>query len=338
MRKVILILLLIKCCTVGHTQIITGTILDQYSNSPIDYALVYFNGTFVGTYSDQNGYFKLDISKNRLMPLTISALGYYSVTVSVLSADTVLLVYLKPKTFELKEIIVTASPKDIEKAKKARKANLQIFKKEFLGRTANSMKCEITNENDILLSYNQDNQILRAFCSNPVSVNNKALGYRITYYLDNFEYCRKNNSLIMSGNIVFNEDISIKDRQRSVFERRRKTAYLGSKMQFFRELWAKNLDSAGFKVKNRLNGKLSSGELVVRNDSISKYLVFRENPLIVRYYSKGGGSLFTGIKKYVYFDKNGYFDGNGVSLDGEMAEQRIADWLPYEYSVKRNNR
>lgn len=39
-------------------------------------------------------------------------------------------------------------------------------------------------------------------------------------------------------------------------------------------------------------------------------------------------------RKFVYFDKNGYFDPSGIMWSGELARQRIADWLPYEYSVR----
>jgi hypothetical protein len=39
-------------------------------------------------------------------------------------------------------------------------------------------------------------------------------------------------------------------------------------------------------------------------------------------------------KDFVYFDKRGYFDPFAISREGEMAKQRISDWLPYEYSIK----
>ena len=37
----------------------------------------------------------------------------------------------------------------------------------------------------------------------------------------------------------------------------------------------------------------------------------------------------------VCFDKQGYFDPLGISWTGEMARQRIADLLPYDYSMKK---
>lgn len=36
-------------------------------------------------------------------------------------------------------------------------------------------------------------------------------------------------------------------------------------------------------------------------------------------------------------DENGYFDPSGINRKGEMAIQRIADWLPYEYNIELRN-
>jgi hypothetical protein len=33
-------------------------------------------------------------------------------------------------------------------------------------------------------------------------------------------------------------------------------------------------------------------------------------------------------------NSSGYFDPSGISWEGEMARQRIADLLPFEYSLK----
>jgi hypothetical protein len=82
MRRLTLLLIFINLSTSAFNQVIKGTILEEKIKKAICFATVYFNGTFVGTSSDENGHFELNISKNRLMPLTISAIGYYSVTLS----------------------------------------------------------------------------------------------------------------------------------------------------------------------------------------------------------------------------------------------------------------
>ena len=115
------------------------------------------------------------------MPLTISSLGYYSTTFNDFSTDKIHRIYLVPKIFELNVVIISARAYARE-----RRANLKIFKNEFLGKTVNSLSCEIVNEDDIILTYDSDNDTLKAFCSNPILVENKALGYSVTYFMDKF--------------------------------------------------------------------------------------------------------------------------------------------------------
>jgi hypothetical protein len=327
MRKLILLFLFINFYLAAYNQVIKGTILDKNTKSVINFASVYFNGTFVGTNSDQNGYFELDISKNTSMPLTISALGYYSVTLNDFPADKALLIYLTPKVFELKEVVVNAKSHAWE-----RKANLKLFKNEFLGTTGNALYCEITNENDIMFISDSDNDTLKAFSLKPILIDNRALGYKITYFLDKFEFYKESASLFFTGNIIFREDSTTKKIQKQRFERRRKYVYLGSRMQFFRALWENNLDSAGFFALDSSFAKLNYNKIVIQTDSL-KYLKYPEN-LGISYYTRFPTSYIIFLKEYVYFDKNGYFDPSGISWEGKMSKQRIADWLPYEYSIK----
>ena len=93
---------------------------------------------------------------------------------------------------------------------KDRKANLKLFKKEFLGSTTNSRNCEILNEDDISFNYGSDRDTLKAYALKPILIFNRALGYKITYYLDIFEYTRKSNGLSFTGSIIFTEDLATK--------------------------------------------------------------------------------------------------------------------------------
>ena len=184
MKKLSLLLLFLSFNLIAYNQIVKGTIFDANDKSRIYSASVYFNGTFGGTLSDQDGNFEIDVTKHSSMPLTISALGYYSETVTDFSRGKPLMVYLKPKLFEINEVVVEAKSHSRE-----RKANLYLFKQEFLGTTPNSMACEIQNENDIKFIYDS-NDTVKAYATNPIIIINKALGYKITYFLDRFEYIK----------------------------------------------------------------------------------------------------------------------------------------------------
>jgi hypothetical protein len=199
MRRIgLLSILLTHIFINSSSQIIKGTIKDKYSNDIINFASIYFSGTSMGINSDQSGFFELDVSKYTSMPLSISALGYLSVTLTQFYTDTTLQIYLIPKVFKLNEVVITAKANS-----KFRKAYLEIFKNEFLGTSQNAMNCKIKNEKDITLIM--DNGTLKAFASKPIQINNKALGYEITYYLDKFELSKKTKSLEFIGNIIFKD-------------------------------------------------------------------------------------------------------------------------------------
>jgi len=324
MKKLKLVFLFVILCATAFNQVIKGTIFDQKTDSVICFATVYFNGTFVGTSSDLNGKFRLNISKNVSMPLTISAVGYYSVTLTDFSTSEPLVIYLKPKTYDLSEAVI--SSKSLERK---RRRNLILFKEEFLGITDNAQECEILNEKDITFNYDSDDDTVKAFALKPILVENKALGYKITYYLDKFEYYKRKEATFFSGNIIFQEDATTEETQKHLAEMR-KNAYLGSRMHFFRALWSNDLKSNGFTVNNSSYQSLLPKEIVIQPYN-NKYLSYIEN-LYVDYGKSVSYIHF--LKKNVYFDKTGYFDPSGINWKGRMAMQRIADWLPYEYSIE----
>ena len=326
MKKLLVLFLFINFYISAYSQIIRGTILDKNTKGAIDFATIYISGTYLGTYSDKDGNFELDISKYASLPLTISALGYYSVTLTKSANSDKNIIYMTPKVFELEEVVI----KD-KSLKNKRKNNLKLFKNAFFGLTPNASQCEIINENDITFNYNSDKDTLKAFASKPILIENKALGYRITYFLDKFELYKSNQSFFFIGNIIFNEDLTNDKIQKQLYVNRRK-AYLGSRMHFFRALWSNSLDANGFAIKNSVNLDLYYNNIVIQEDSLLKCINY-SNKLCICYNSTTPNSYIIFHGKKVCFDKNGYFDPLVIEWSGQMAKQRIADWLPYEYSI-----
>jgi len=331
MKKILLIALLICISALAYNQVISGTILDKKDKSKICFATVYFNGTFVGTASDINGDFKLDVSKSASMPLTISCIGYYSRTLTDFSTDKPLIIYLEPKDIEVSEVVVAA-----KSLARKRKANLRLFKEEFLGMTAIARNCEIMNEKDISFNYGSDHDTLKAFASKPILIYNKDMGYKISFYLDKFEYYKNNASFSYSGNIIFNEDLTTDETNKQLYEDNRKLSYLGSRMHFFRALWANDLTSSGFDVRNSEDKNLSYDDLVIKEvggikGSLVSYNYYLKYPLKLRIYYGRNLSNIEFRKSKVYFEKSGYYDYSATIWSGEMLTKRIGDTLPYEY-------
>jgi hypothetical protein len=328
MRKLILLFLFFNINLVAYNQVIKGTIFDTKTKSTIYSASVYFNGTSVGTLSDENGNFQLDISKyHPSMPLTISAIGYNSVTLKDFSTTKPNLVYMNPKLFELNEVTVNAKFHGLERSE-----NLTIFRNEFLGTTSNAMNCKITNEDDIRFKYSTNKDTLKAYATKPLQIDNRALGYKITYYLDIFEYDKQSKSFLFKGNIIYREDSTAKGTNKQYFERKRKLAYLGSRIHFFRALWTNDLNSAGFTVRNSANAIIPYDKMVFQQENHKKYLNYPSG-LGISYYSKQPTSHIVFLKESVFFDPSGYFEPDGIIWEGEIARQRIADLVPYDFST-----
>lgn len=326
MKKIILLILLVKFCIAGNSQMIKGTILDKKSGSPVAFATVYFNGTSVGSGSNDKGYFEIDVTKHSSMPLTISALGYYSVILSDYLTNPARVFYLVPKVYQLSEVVVKADPKSVRKAKK----NFGLFKSQFLGQSPNASECEIKNDIDIRLTYDSDKGILEAFSFEPILIKNRSLGYDITYFLDKFEFNPGNNSLLILGNYIYKEDTVLMKSQKESIEKRRESAYLGSRMHFFKSLWENKLDSAEFYVLNLATNKsLRYKDLVIQKNTDLKYLKFN-GKLTIKYKKTNYGTMKLTEEK-AYFDKDGYFDPTAINWGGEMAKQRIGDQLPFGY-------
>jgi hypothetical protein len=327
MRKVILLFLFINIWLPAYNQVIKGTVFDQKTHEAIVSATVYFNGTSVGALTDKDGRFELDVTKNVPMPLTVSTLGYNSATLNYTEYSTgnPVIINLIPKVFELNEVVVKAKPLARE-----RNYNLMVFKNEFLGTSVNAQNCEILNEDDITFNYGSDRDTLKAFAKKPIQIFNKKLGYKITYYLDKFEFYKRSKSFVYKGNLIFNEDLATNNPEKPIYERRRKNSYMGSRMQFFRALWANDLKSTGFVVNNSIIDFLDYSNIVIEAAGQRKYLNYKEN-LGICYYSKLPTSYIVFRKEKVYFEKNGYFDESGIIWEGKMANQRIGEQLPYDY-------
>lgn len=335
MRKFITLILFVGFHLTSYNQTIKGVVLDKKTKEKICFAAIYFNGTFVGTISDINGEFTLNIQHVTSMPLTISSLGYYSTSLSDFYSDKSLIIYLQPKSYDIKEVSVS----DISLVKK-RKANLELFREIFLGTTENALNCEITNEQDISFNYDTDRDTLKAFVSKPIFIKNKALGYNITCYLDKFEYYRKNHSFFYKGNFIFNEDLATETADKYLYKNKRENAYLGSMMHFFRALWANDLLSSGFVVNNSSDKEISQQDIVSQEsiivsdtqNSIRKYIRY---PTKLKIFYHSGSSAIVFSKPKVFFDETGYFD-LGLNWEGDMVERRTGDMLPYDYRINNN--
>jgi hypothetical protein len=101
---------------------IKGVVKDSISGEPIPYVNIWVYGENIGTTSEENGSFSLDIKEEKV--LVFSALGYESKKSS--SKNEIIL--LKPKVFELNEVVVSSAKKNkIIKVNGFKKNKTKVF-------------------------------------------------------------------------------------------------------------------------------------------------------------------------------------------------------------------
>ena len=338
MKKIYLIISFINFIVFAYPQFFKGIIQEVSSNNKLSFVSIYLDGTTVGTNSDVNGYFELDISKNKNLPITISALGYYSVTLNEYSTNKVEIIYLTPKDYQINEVLISA------KYKNRNKKNMKLFKNEFIGKTQNASECEILNENEILFSYDPGGDTLRIYSSKPILINNKALGYHLTYYLDKFEYCKSSKEITIRGNCIFKDDLlEMDDSLKEITTEKRKEAYQGSRMHFFRSLWGGDITSSNrYLMRDSNNVKLDyydlvtvKGRLIEGKDGpeIQYYKYLKSIGKIYIWYLKNKEYSYIDVSKEVFFDKRGYYDPFDIIWYNDMSKQRMADQLPFDFTL-----
>jgi len=328
MKQVLLACLFLSLSQVLSGQILHGRVLDAETQEPIPLASVFFDGTFVGTCTDELGNFELDVSKYKSRPLRISAMGYSPYSLENLDPGKSYSILLTRDLYEIEELTVIGNA-----IAKKRKAYMHIFKSEFIGLTRNARRCYIMNEEDISFNYNSDQDTIRARALKPIEIHNDALGYHLEYHLESFEFVKETQKVSYQGSIVFTYDMAWEGNRSKVFKRRRRYAYTGSGKEFIRKLWQNSLKSSGYSIRDYSKGEVLKYKDVVFLDSLGRKNLKYPGKLEILYYNNFTTIGF--LKEEAFIDQDGFFDPTAIMWSGKMAYQRIADFLPYEYSVGR---
>src|SRR5476651_1316375 len=194
MRPIAILVLLLLFSVCLHAQTVKGRVLRMGSDTAVANAIIYYGGSTAGTIAGDDGSFEL-VAKAQQIPITVSCVGYISTT-TYRQPGKELIVYLKPKLSDLHEVVVHADGM-------SRKDEVAIFIREFIGTSTYAQSCIVTNMDDVSLHYDKKNGVLTAYCDKPIIIENKKLGYNITYYLDEFSRTYKDVHYV--GNFIFKE-------------------------------------------------------------------------------------------------------------------------------------
>ena len=241
---------LLCCCILTSSSLLAGTlsgvVFTADQRKPVHLASVFFSNTSVGTVTDSAGRFTIYNAPSGKYDLVVSYVGYETAvqTIETDKQTSPLTIYLKLKPKELDNVVIEPFEKD----------NWQkwgtFFTERFLGLTANATQCKIVNYKAIQFRYYKKSKRLIAFSNEPLRIDNHALGYRITYQLENFEYNFSTQMQLYQGYPLFEETTAKEDSKKlRNWEANRANAYEGSVMHFMRSLYRNQLIENGFEVR-----------------------------------------------------------------------------------------
>ncbi len=237
--------LLFLCDLPAAAQVsISGTVLNQADKKGIANASVFLNNATIGTTSDTSGHFVLSIGKPGKYELVISAVGFERYHEAIITSnDPVDLgkIELPARPIALQEVHINSG----RNANWQR--NYQWFKDAFLGTTSLAEDCKIVNPDVLGFIYRSKTDSLMVRADDFLIIENNALGYRVKYLINYFVRCESGRKIRYEGFVLF-ENMKGTPRQEKTWLNKRRQAYEGSAMHFFRTAISNRLKEDGFQV------------------------------------------------------------------------------------------
>ena len=342
--------------------IITGKVTDTEGNG-LEYATVFIANTTFGTITNDKGEYALGNIPFGSQLLVVSYVGYQfkKTQINVNKESFTQNIQLKKIHIEIDEIHVSA-----EKSKNKWKQNFKKFEQNFIGTSENAQNCKITNPEHLRFHYDKKQKTLTAQSTEMLIIENKALGYKIQYVLEQFEL-HNNGSFKYIGSANFQPLTASSVEEEKLWVSNRKKAYYGSVKHFLRALYTNNLKKEGYYVKSvksmiplqsydELYEKIPYEDPVGKELNIlpGKYYYERKiqfnNYLYIVYTKEDQEYYFIGsmysdyvsipfqqswiqlIKTQSEFNILGYFNyPNDVFFHGYWAYEKLAESLPIDY-------
>ena len=200
---------------------LTGTVVDAETGEPLAEANVFIAGSMIGTATDAAGRFRLDRVPPGAHRLYVSMIGYEPASQDTLlrKAQTYDFAFrLTPIVIEMGEVTVNA--------KEARRWQRRLikFQRLFLGESDNAALTKIINPE--VLSFESNWGRFSASASRPLIIENRALGYRIQYFLK--EFIRSGNTIKYDGEPLYEPLEPENEEQAALWATNRRKAFFGS--------------------------------------------------------------------------------------------------------------
>ncbi|MBE9586639.1 carboxypeptidase-like regulatory domain-containing protein [Mucilaginibacter sp. JRF] len=235
-------LLLMSCLRVAAQQNLYGRVADT-DGAPLAGATVFISESKIGTVTDDKGNFVLRVPGSGNLKVVVSFIGYETQMQTVAPGMGANLSFvMKPVSNQLKDVIITSRSNDNWKRWG------EAFTAAFIGSSEYAAHCTIANPQEIGFEFDKSTQILHAYASVPIMVQNEDLGYLVTIALVDFKLYTSSNDVDYQAYYLFNEMKGKGERQARWEENRRKV-YALSLMHFTRALYDGRLKEEGFEIR-----------------------------------------------------------------------------------------
>jgi len=233
----LLILALLPLVAHAQTLTLTGRVLDAQTGQPLPFASVYLNLPTRGTSADSAGVYRLSLPAGQ-HELVATYLGYATLKLPLrLSASQTLDLRLEPSGQALDAITVTARRSGVWQRQ------LRSFTAELLGKSPQARLCRITNPD--VLRFKSERGHLLAGATEPLIIENRALGYRLTYSLLHFDL--DGARMDFAGTARF-EELPAEEPQRAAWAAARQRVYRGSLRHLLASLLSATHEREGYRV------------------------------------------------------------------------------------------
>lgn len=231
---------------------LTGTVINDSTGAPVAGAHVFIAESMIGTVTGNDGDYRLERVPMGAHRLFVSIVGFEPQAMDVVVREGGTRVYdfrLKPTVVELGEVTVEG------KENKRWQQQLQHFTRLFIGETPNAEQTRIINPE--VLSF--DDKVVRftAKASETLVIENKALGYRIQYFLK--EFGATPGRVWYDGEPLYEELTPESPEQAAEWDENRRKAFMGSLRHFLLALISGRAEEQGFATFSRPAFDLSAG-------------------------------------------------------------------------------
>lgn len=343
----------------GH---LSGTVVDAGNGRPVSGANVFVSGTMLGAATNAEGRFSIHGVSPGACEVVVSMVGYRSeaTVVRVEPGGRV-----EGLTIRLHQAVIELEGVQVEgEMSQHWRRDLQRFEKLFLGESKNADETTILNP-EVLSFDSPTTGTFIARASAPLELENRGLGYHVTFVLESFTLDPRDEVLSYSGRPFFRLLPPPDEKTGIEWAERREQAYLGSLQHLLFAMASDRVFEEGFllffdRIKENEGSYFFPTEYVdlravgvdeivrptsfegQRELSFTEFIrvVYRKGRTRYRYTRDRRPQEQTSwirLTTYsaVIFDDGYVWPKQALKTQGAIGDLRVADLLPREYGLER---